>query len=60
MKSHRVLSHRVLVDIQYQSVNKCYQFILIGIDFDRLTNSLIAYARTCAVLGQEHCYTGVL
>ena len=43
MKSHRILSHHLLIDFQYQSIN-CYQLILFGIDFDRLTNSSIAYA----------------
>ena len=44
MKSHRILSHRLLIDFQHRSSN-CYRFISIGIDFDQLTNSLIAYAR---------------
>ena len=43
MKSHRILSHHLLIDFQYQSIN-CYQLILFGIDFDWLTNSSIAYA----------------
>ena len=40
MKSHRMLSHLLLIDLQYQSIN-CYWLISIGIDFDRLTNSSV-------------------
>ena len=43
MESHRILSHLLLIDFQYQSIN-CYRLISIGIDFDRLANSLTAYA----------------
>ena len=42
-ESHKILFHRLLIDFQYQSIN-CYRMISIGIDFDRLTISSIAYA----------------
>ena len=41
-ESHRILFHRLLIDFQYQSIN-FYRLISIGVDFDRLTISSIAY-----------------
>ena len=48
MESHRVLSHRLLI---YQSIN-FDRLISIGIDFDQLTNSSIAYVRMYCVVYQ--------